>query len=146
MEYNIIYPYLDLLLYAMAFDVLTGILVSIANKALNSDICGKGMRKKAAMLILVLAAYTFQRLTGDAPIGLWLALSFTLAEMISIMENAILLGAPVPDSLRNVFLDLKDASENMFRVGDSPRKYEEIQELRKSAIDPIETIIDETVK
>lgn len=140
-DWTVAYPYLELLLYAMALDVLTGVLRAIADKVINSDICGKGMRKKAAMLIMVLGAYAFQRIAGDAPIGSYLTVGFIIYEAISITENSIKLGAPVPKWFKNVFLDLKEYSDGMFRLGDSPREYDRIIEKRKES-DPVEKTIE----
>jgi toxin secretion/phage lysis holin len=130
-------PFLVTLLYAMSFDILLGVCRAFADKALNSDICGKGMRKKASMLILVLAIQAIERVTGNNPVDVWLTSAFIAAETLSILENAKLLGAPIPDWFNSYVEELS----TQFRLGDSPRERLRILKQRKGA-DPVEQVLD----
>lgn len=127
------YPYTGLLLILMAFDILTGVIRAISEKKLDSTINGRGMRRKAVMLILVMVGKALERVIGDAPIAEVIAVGFCVSEGISILENATLLGAPVPPFLTQIFMQLQAASQRPFRLGDSPEDYDRILALRQAA-------------
>lgn len=122
-----LYPDLMILILFMGLDIITGLLKAIDQKKLNSDICGKGMRRKAVMLIVILAALSFDKFLGNTPVSEFLVIGFSLSEIISILENAKELGAPIPNRVMNLF----ETIENNYRVGDSKTEYKRINELRE---------------
>ena len=133
-EWTKTYPWASLLLVLMAFDILTGLLRAIQEKKLSSDINGRGMRRKATMLILVLVGKALEQTVGEAPISEAIAGGFCVSEGLSILENATLLGAPVPPFLTRFFLQLQAASTaNPFRLGDSPADHDRILAQRELA-------------
>lgn len=127
------YPYTSLLLILMAIDIMTGLLRAIEEKKLSSDVSGRGMRRKATMLILVMVGKALERVTGPAPVAEFIALGFCVSEGLSVLENAALLGAPIPQFLTQFFMQLQAVanSKTPFRLGDSPRDHDRILEQRQ---------------
>lgn len=93
-------PMLKLLILLMVADVATGWLAAYASRSISSEVSGKGMAKKAAMLILVGVATVLQWETGQ-PLADATAGFFVAHELVSILENTGRAGAPVPDALRD---------------------------------------------
>lgn len=131
-EWTQTYPYAALLLILMAFDILTGLMRAIQDKKLSSDVSGRGMRRKATMIILVMVGKALERVTGEAPISEAIAVGFCVSEGLSILENATLLGAPVPPILTQIFAQLQTTATKSFRLGDSSADHDRILQERAS--------------
>lgn len=91
-------------------DYFTGVLLAIHTRHLSSSIGFSGIFKKVFIFILVaignlLDTYIF---TSDNILRNLIIFFYLSNEGISILENACLIGLPVPDTLRNIFLQLKD--------------------------------------
>lgn len=99
------------LLLFMVIDYISGVMCGISNKDLSSEIGFKGIFKKIMIILLV----GITNLLGVA-IGIdglrYIVISFYLAnEGISIIENASMLGLPVPQKVKDVLEQLKNSSE-----------------------------------
>lgn len=99
------------LLLFMVIDYISGVMCGISNKDLSSEIGFKGIFKKIMIILLV----GITNLLGVA-IGIdglrYIVISFYLAnEGISIIENASMLGLPVPQKVKDVLEQLKKSSE-----------------------------------
>jgi toxin secretion/phage lysis holin len=101
------------LLGLMAVDYITGLLVAgvfhrsgkTQSGTLSSDAGFRGLCKKGVMLLLVLVGARMDELLGLHVIRSGVAMAFVANELISILENAALMGVPVPEMLRRA-LDL----------------------------------------
>jgi toxin secretion/phage lysis holin len=101
------------LLVLMAVDYITGLLVAgvfhrsgkTASGTLSSDAGFRGLCKKGVMLLLVLVGARMDGLLNLHVIRSGVAMAFVANELISILENAALMGVPVPEVLRKA-LDL----------------------------------------
>lgn len=110
----------DGLLYAliafMALDYITGVIVAIVKKALNSEVGFKGIAKKVLILVLVAVGHIIDvHVLGGGAVCRSAVIGFYLAnEGISILENAGNLGLPLPKKLMAVLQQLKkeDDDEN----------------------------------
>ncbi len=122
-----LYPDLMILLLFMGLDIVTGLLKAIDQQKLNSDICGRGMRRKAVMLIVILTSMAFDKFIGNTPVSEFLAVGFSVSEIISILENAKELGAPIPDRIMNLFENI----EISYRAGDPREAHHLIKQLRR---------------
>lgn len=88
----------------MAIDYLTGLVVAAVFKkskktstgALSSAVGWKGLVKKGVMLLIVLVAYRLDLLVGSSYIKDLVVISFVVNETLSIIENAGLMGIPIP--------------------------------------------------
>ncbi len=94
----------------MALDYITGIICAVSTKTLSSEIGFKGLVKKLMILVIIAVGHLVDAYiigTGSAFMTA-VILFFAANEGISILENAALLGLPVPEKLRNVLEQLKD--------------------------------------
>lgn len=97
----------------MAVDYVTGVLVALVNKKLSSEIGFRGLVKKFLILIFVAMGHivdTYVIGSGSALMSA-VMLFFIANEGVSIIENAVGLGMPVPKKLREVLDQLKRESE-----------------------------------
>ena len=93
------------LLIFMGVDYVTGIIVAAAGKSpkgkLSSKIGWKGLAKKCVILLLVLVAARLDVVLGTSYVRAGVCIAFICNEVISILENAGLMGVPLPAALKN---------------------------------------------
>lgn len=94
------------LLAFMGVDYITGLIVAAAGKSrksenghLSSLIGWKGLAKKCVSLLLVLVAVRLDIVLGTSYIRDGVCIAFMCNELISIIENAGLMGVPMPEIL-----------------------------------------------
>ncbi|MDD3192895.1 MAG: phage holin family protein [Oscillospiraceae bacterium] len=108
------------LLAFMAADYITGIVVAAvfhkSNKsesgALNSEAGWQGLVKKGGVLLVVLVAAALDRVLGTDAIRDGAVLAFLVNETVSLIENAGLMGVPIPAALQKAIEVLRDRSES----------------------------------
>ncbi len=102
----------DSLIYTLiafvAIDFITGILLAIHKKKLSSEIGFKGISKKVLIFLIISMGTMIDRyILGTGSALRTLIIMFYLAnEGISILENAGLMGLPIPEKLKNVIQQL----------------------------------------
>lgn len=102
------------LLVFIVVDYITGVMIAISNKRVDSKIGFKGICKKVLILLFVglaavLDTYVIQ---GNSPVR-EIVISFYIAnEGISIIENSAKIGLPVPQKIRDVLAQLKGEEES----------------------------------
>lgn len=93
------------LLIFMAVDYVTGLIVAAAGKSpkgkLSSKIGWRGLVKKCVVLLLVLVAAQLDVVLGMDYVRAGVCVAFLCNEAISILENAGLMGVPLPAALKN---------------------------------------------
>ncbi len=96
------------LLIFMSVDYITGLIVAAVNKSpksknggLSSAIGLKGLAKKCVILMLVLVAARLDFTLDTSYIRDAVCIGFMANELLSIIENAGLLGVPLPAALKN---------------------------------------------
>ena len=100
---------LTTLVIFMAVDYATGLICAgvfhksrkSPNGALESKACFKGLMRKGVILLIVLVAYRVDLTIGSNYIRDAVCIAFMASEGISIIENAGLMGVPVPKTLTN---------------------------------------------
>lgn len=98
------------LLLFMVIDYLSGVICGISNKKLSSEIGFKGIFKKVMIILLVGVSNLLGLALGVEGLR-YIIISFYLAnEGISIVENASILGLPVPQKVKDVLEQLKNIS------------------------------------
>ena len=97
----------------VAVDYITGVLSSILEKHLSSDVGAKGIFQKVVIFSLVgIAHIVDQNIIGDGSAIRTAVIFFYLSnEGISIIENATRPGLPIPSKLRDVLEQLKDGGD-----------------------------------
>lgn len=113
----VLFGRLDGLLYAlitfMILDYITGIIVACIQKNLSSATGFKGIAKKVFILVLVAVANIVDsQIVGDSTICRSAVIGFYIAnEGISITENAVKIGVPVPQKIVDVLNQIKNKGE-----------------------------------
>ena len=113
---------LMVLILLMAVDYITGLMVAgvfhaskkTAGGGLESLVGWKGLCKKGMVLLIVLVAQCVDQLIGTSVARDAVVIGYAINEVISITENAGLMGVPVPDKLSQAIevLQGKNKEEN----------------------------------
>ena len=107
---------LDGFLYALiAFvvvDYITGVMCAIVEKKLSSEIGAKGIVKKVAIFLIIGIAHLVDNYVLQTGAALRTAVIFFYManECLSVLENSVGLGLPVPEKLREILEQLQDKS------------------------------------
>ena len=107
----------DGFLYAMivfvVVDYLTGIMAAILNKRLSSEVGFHGIFKKVVIFALVAVGHIVDThvIQNGSVIRTAVIFFYLSNEGISILENASLIGLPVPQKLKDVLEQLRDGKE-----------------------------------
>lgn len=107
------------LLIFMAVDYVTGLIVAgVFHKsqksesgALESRAGWKGLCRKGATLLVVLVAYRLDIVIGSDYIRNAVIIAFIANETISIVENAGLMGVPIPAAITKAIEILKEKGD-----------------------------------
>ncbi len=106
--------FLYALIVFVVVDYVTGVMVGILNKELSSRIGFRGIFKKVVIFSLVAVVHIIDtRIIQNGSVLRTAVIFFYLSnEGISIMENAALVGLPIPKKLRDVLEQLKEGKEH----------------------------------
>lgn len=108
----------DGLIYALVafvvIDYITGVMAAILNRKLSSEIGARGIFKKVLIFLMVgIGNIIDSYLIGSGSTFRTAVIFFYLSnEGISIIENAALVGLPVPDKLKAVLKQLSKGEKN----------------------------------
>ena len=108
--------FLEALLVCMLIDYMMGLTVAGLYQrseksdtgGLNSFVGWMGISKKITSLLFVIIGVELQKITGLVGIREGIIIALVLNELISIIENAGLMGVPVPKPLTDVIDVLKN--------------------------------------
>ena len=97
---------MTVLLIMIGLDYITGVLVAFFKNSphtqgggLSSAVGFKGLVRKFVMIVIVAAAYQLDKLIGTNYVRDMVAIAFICNEALSLVENAGLLGIPIPQIL-----------------------------------------------
>lgn len=109
---------LMILVTMMALDYMTGITRGyIANKKLNSDYGFRGLLKKVTIFYVLILAVLIDRIIGEGWIFRTLVCFwYTGNEGLSVLENVVAIGLPVPDKIKDALEQLKQGNRKS-RIG-----------------------------
>ena len=124
---------LTVLLILMGIDYISGLVVAgifhnspkSLNGGLESHAGLKGLFRKFFVICIVVAAHMVDRLLGTNYLRDATAIAFCVNELISLMENAGLMGVPMPKVLRQAIDALRHKSGE---TDDDPNKSNEEKE------------------
>ena len=108
----------DGFLYALVafvvLDYITGVMVATLEKKLSSEIGFKGIFKKVLIFMLVGIGHTVDcYIIGKGGAIRTAVIFFYLSnEGLSILENAALVGLPIPEKLKGILLEFKEDGRN----------------------------------
>ena len=108
----------QVLLTLMLIDYVSGLVVAgvfkkskkTKNGRLQSAYCWKGLSKKMMTIIFVGIGYQVDVLLGTSYLKDGICLAFITSELISIVENAGIMGVPIPTIIMNAIDILKEKS------------------------------------
>lgn len=107
------------LIICMAADYITGVIVALAfhsspktdTGGLSSAVGFKGLLRKIAVLLIVVVANQVDILIGTTYVRDAVVIGFCANEIISLLENAGLMGIPIPNVLLRAIDVLKNKGE-----------------------------------
>ena len=107
------------LIICMAIDYFTGVIVALVfhrspksdSGGLNSSVGFKGLLRKIAVLLIVVVANQVDILIGTTYVRDAVVIGFCANEIISVLENAGLMGIPIPSVLLKAIDLLKNKGE-----------------------------------
>lgn len=101
-------PLLNILLVFVVLDYISGVVAAAKEGSLNSTVGGWGIVKKVSIFAIVAVAHLVDTALGDAYLFRDAAIFFYLSnELLSLLENAGRLGAPIPPDLRKAIAILQ---------------------------------------
>lgn len=106
-------PYIEIFLWAVMFDLLTGITKSFSPKAKKKADSTKGLyglAKHLLIMMLVLTIYPILDVMGFDSISNAVVFFYIAEYAISILENLEVMGFPIPDFLKARFEKMVDDS------------------------------------
>ena len=122
-----VHPLPFVLLAFLVADIISGILVSIDRKELASDVQCRGINQQMGMMLIVVMCYAAQRVFPEIPLGAIACCLYISKEGLSLVENVVLLGVPVPEELVSVL-------EKVHRKNTSPKRAREEIRLQSAEI------------
>lgn len=98
----------------VVIDYITGVIAAAVQKRLNSTVGFKGIAKKLGIFILVALGHIIDaQILGDGDALRTAVIFFYLSnEGLSIIENAVAIGLPVPEALKNALAHLDKENKN----------------------------------
>lgn len=93
----------------MAMDYITGVVIAVINRKLSSEVGFKGLAKKLFILCFVAMGHILDAyVIGSSSVAMTAVILFYIAnEGISLLENATLLGLPVPARIKEILQQIK---------------------------------------
>lgn len=106
--------FLYALIVFVVMDYITGVMVGILNKELSSRIGFRGIFKKVVIFCLVAVAHIIDtHVIGNGSVLRTAVIFFHLSnEGISILENATVIGLPVPGKLKEILEQIREGKED----------------------------------
>lgn len=115
--FNIFFGIPDSWLYAVialvVLDYITGVCAAIHNGNLSSEIGAKGIAKKISIFAVISLAHILDEyvLKEGGAIQTMTSIFYIANESISVIENAIRTGLPVPEKLKNAIISISKSDE-----------------------------------
>lgn len=105
--------FLYALLTLVVIDYITGLMCAVLDKKLSSEVGFRGIFKKVLIFSLVAIGHIIDKnVIGDGSVIRTAVIFFYLSnEGISILENAVHVGLPVPQKLKDILEQLHNRSE-----------------------------------
>lgn len=105
--------FLYALLTFVVIDYITGLMCAVLDKKLSSEVGFRGIFKKVLIFSLVAIGHIiYKNVIGDGFVIRTAVIFFYLSnEGISILENAVHVGLPVPQKLKDILEQLHNRSE-----------------------------------
>lgn len=104
---------LTALCVAVVLDYVTGLIKAGITHTLSSEIGFKGILKKILIMFIVALAHVIDNCVGSGDTWRNIAIVFYICnEGISILENSVACGLPVPDKLKEILQNMEYGNSN----------------------------------
>lgn len=103
---------LGFLCLVMVLDFITGLLCGWFEKELSSEVCTKGLFKKLFIFVYVIIGNYLDRLLGTDYIRIGICYMYATGEVLSIIENGVRLGVPIPTPIKKALEILNGGNED----------------------------------
>lgn len=103
---------LTFLCMAMIFDFITGLLCGTFEHTLSSEKCTKGLFKKLFILVYVVLAHHLDVLLNVDYLRTAVCYMYATGEVLSIIENGVRLGVPIPEPIKKALELLNGGEDN----------------------------------
>lgn len=130
----------------ICIDFISGVLTGLVEKNLSSRVAWSGIIRKLYEVLIVVAAHMIDKYvvgTGDVVLTS-VCFLFISTEGISLLENAVRLGVPIPKSLVSTLSQLKVKAGGIATVDDI-KKFEADNKHQTPDKDEKEELNDETL-
>lgn len=102
-----------ILIVVMGIDYVTGLMQAWHNKQLSSEIGIRGIIRKIYILLLVAAIYLCENfIFGTEHVGDGVVIAYIAIELLSITENGVKMGVPMPPYVKNLLEVVKRKTKN----------------------------------
>lgn len=95
------------LLLMMALDIISGVLAAIISRRLSSSASWHGMSKKAFIWLIVGVGAVIEKVVPEIPATKMVCGLYLVTEGLSVLENAAMVGVPLPKPLVETLVKLK---------------------------------------
>ena len=104
---------LTVLVGFMILDYITGILRAFINKEVSSNVGLIGIARKSLILVVLIVGVLLDRLLNEGTLVFrtLIAYFYIANEGISLIENCVGLGLPVPQKLQDTLIQLKEGNK-----------------------------------
>ena len=101
------------LILFVVIDYITGVVCALLDKRLNSEVGARGIAKKVFIFLVVGMAHMLDAnvLGGTAALRTAIIFFYLANEGLSVFENAVHIGLPVPDSFKSALEQLKKGGD-----------------------------------
>ena len=99
------------MLIMMVLDYITGVLKGYKEKNVNSRRAYKGLSKKIVVLGIIVAATQMDIILQGVGIRTLVLMFYVATEFLSILENAAILGVPIPTKLKIALEQYRDKQD-----------------------------------
>lgn len=89
-----------MLIIFMIMDYITGIMKAIINKRISSEVGFKGIFKKILILFMIAISHEIDSVFNYVGIRYLIITFYIINEGISIVENASIIGLPIPQKIK----------------------------------------------
>jgi len=106
-------PAMTTLIVIAALDVISGLARSYIQKTLSSKVSWVGGIRKVMMFVVICLAAQIDPLVGSAPLlRNAVVIFYCVSEGLSVVENTVAAGLPVPEFLRDALSQLNERKAN----------------------------------
>lgn len=106
-DYSLIFLFI-----AMCSDFMTGVMVGVRTKSLSSEVCFGGLLKKLMILVYVILGHHLDVLLHVDYVRIGVCYMYATSEVISIFENGVKLGVPIPEPIRKALELINDSKKS----------------------------------